>query len=144
MKKHSAVFQGKTPQTHLQSYQSGASSPLEQLTCWLESIQTTIWDRISSEDEMISSVGALKRHWLRSCWVLDMWSQAQRTNMILPPLNLDGNGWLRVNDEELAIDWDSQDNIQKVRDRVSLLLKGCGCKSNCKMNRCSCRRKEKS
>ena len=70
-----------------------------------------------------------------------MWSQAQCINMTLLPL--DGNGWLRVSDEELAIDWDSQDNIQRLRDRVSLLLKGCGCKSGCKTNRCSCR-KEKS
>ena len=70
-----------------------------------------------------------------------MWSQAQHNNMTLLPL--DGNGWLRVSDEELAIDWDSQDNIQQVRDRVSLLLKGCGCKSGCKTNRCSCRKKEK-
>ena len=138
MKKHSAIFQGKTPLTHLQSFKSGASSPLEQHALWLESIRTTI----SFEDEMIPSVDALKRHWLRSCWILDMWSQAQHNNMTLLPL--DGNGWLRVSDEELAIDWDSQDNIQRVRDRVSLLLKGCRCKSGCKTNRCSCRKKEKS
>ena len=37
--------------------------------------------------------------------ILDMWSQAQCINM-----TLDSNGWLRVSDEELAIDWDSQDN----------------------------------
>ena len=89
------------------------------------------------EDEMIPSITALKRHWQRSCWVLHMWRQATNNEMnIESPV---GNGWIEDNGK-LAIDWESQENIQKVRKRVDLLLKGCACKTGCKTNRCSCKR----
>jgi len=61
---------------------------------WLDLIRQTIWDRISSENESIPSFDALYFHWLRSCWVLHMWQQAECNNMTLASLN--GNGKMAV------------------------------------------------
>ena len=89
---------------------------------------------------MIPSFEALRRHWLRSCWVLHMWRQAQVTGtMALEPLI--GNGWLKDQEGKLAIDWESEENITKVKSRVDLVLKGCSCKAGCTTNRCGCRKK---
>ncbi len=43
----------------------------------------------------------------------------------------------------LTIDWDDPTNMQKVRDTVSLLLKGCSCKKGCGSKRCGCLRSGK-
>ena len=80
------------------------------------------------EDDMIPSVGAFKRHWQRSCWVLHMWRQATQNMMLLAPPA--GNGWLKEGGKFL-IDWDSNENMQAVKQRVDLLLKGCACKGGC-------------
>ena len=57
---------------------------------------------------------------------------------------LDGNGWLKPESGKLGIEWDTEENMLKVRDRVRLLMKGCGCKSGCRTLRCGCRRKGKA
>lgn len=64
-----------------------------------------------------------------------MWQQADKNLMTLKPLH--GNGWKETKDG-LEIDWDSQENVENVRYRVSLLTKGCGCKKGCQNARCSC------
>ena len=50
--------------------------------------------------------------------------------MVLVPLH--GRGWIR--------DKDSDENLQKVKSRVNLLMKGCGCKFGCAIKRCGCRK----
>ena len=52
---------------------------------------------------MTPSIDALYCHWMRSCWVLDMWGQAKTCEMILKPQVL--YGW-KVQDGELKFDWD--------------------------------------
>ena len=44
-------------------------------------------------------------------------------------------------DGKLALDWDSDTNIQKVQNRVQGLLKGCKCTKGCKTNACGCKRR---
>ena len=134
-KKHRKAFPGVTSESLFHSFAT-VQSEVEQHYKWLEHICQKIWDRITFEDEMITSVSALKRHWQRSCWVLHMWRQAQENRMILAPPA--GNGWLHQ-DGKLVVDWDSKENIQSVRRRVDLLLKGCGCKTGCNTNRCGCK-----
>ena len=63
---------------------------------------------------MIPSIEALWRHWKRSCWVLDMWRQADRNTMQLA--DLASWGW-KVNNDVLYIDWDSDENQSLVRER---------------------------
>ena len=75
---------------------------------------------------MVPSSGALLRHWKRSCWIIDMWQQADKNQMTLR--SLQGNGWKIIDQATLEIDWDSKENVETVRHRVALLTKGCNCK----------------
>ena len=138
LKKHANAFYGQTPSSLLNSFAMASLSPQEQHRKWLDQIRQTIWDRISSENETIPSYEALHYHWLRSCWVLHMWQQAESNVMLLAPL--DCNGWTK-NNETLEIFWDTAENIQKIRQRVRLLMNGCGCKSGCRTGRCGCKKK---
>lgn len=104
----------------------------------MDHLRQTIWDRISFEDEMIPSFESLIFHWLRSCWILHLWQQAQLNHKKLAPLH--GYGWTRDKDGKLKIHWDTDENRQKVNKRVDLLMKGCSCKSGCTSNRCGCRK----
>ena len=59
--------------------------------------------------------------------------------MVLEPIyqygwTLDGN--------KLNVLWDTPENMQTVRDRVSLLLKGCKCVTGCKSKRYSCKKRD--
>ena len=67
---------------------------------------------------------------------LHMWQQAESNNVVLAPLS--SNGWARDEDGSLVICWDTEESRRKVKERVMLLLKGCGCKSGCKSGRCGC------
>lgn len=64
-----------------------------------------------------------------------MWQQAELSSMVLAPL--DGNGWVRDNGN-LDIFGDTLENRKKVKEKVRLLLNGCGCKSGCRTSRCGC------
>ena len=132
-KKYLSAFKYDSPRTLLNSCQQ--SSPEETHKYWLDTIRDTVWERTEFEDDLPPSFEALWRHWLRSCWVSNMWSQATSAHYHLLPLN--EYGW-RVSDNELSIDWDDPTNIQKVRNTVHLLLKGCSCKKGCKTRRCGC------
>ena len=56
------------------------------------------------ENDMITSVESLFRHWKRACWVLDLWKQSDKNIMYPKPLSK--YGWITTKDT-LAIDWDS-------------------------------------
>ena len=90
-----------------------------------------ICSKIKYEEEMVPSEDALNRHWRRSCWVITVWGQCY------PDLN--GSGW-KVSNGELSIDRDSD---EKVRQMVSLIRKGCRCKTGCNSSRCKCKRQGK-
>ena len=133
-KKHTSAFPGETPECFLNSF-SSATTPLDQHKQWLEQ---AIWDRISFENEMISSLEAFTYHWLRSCWILHLWQQALCNHTQLAPLH--GHGWMRDKGGNRDIYWDTEENRYKVKSRVDLLMKGCSCKSGCGTNRCGCRK----
>ena len=97
-----------------------------------------IWDLVQFENEIIPSTEALYRHWKRTCWVLDMWNKADCNHMVLNPLT--DFGW-KVTEESLTFDWDSECNMEAVRQRVIQLLEGCKCKTGCTTSRCGCRKK---
>ena len=79
-----------------------------------------------------ASTDALYFHWKRTCWVLDMWGQADRNVTVLEPVT--EYGWT-VEDRNLCITWDTDENMKTVRERVSLLLRGCKCVTGCKNKR---------
>ena len=90
---------------------------------------------------MIPSVESLFRHWKRACWVLDLWKQSDKNIMCPKPLS--EYGWITTKDT-LAIDWDSQSNMDAVRERVAGLLKGCACKTGYLTRQCGCQKKGKA
>ena len=139
-RKHRAVFLPSYPSpiTLFNSLKKDGQSPEVHHVAWLDVIRERIWSRIKYEEEMIPSEGALYRHWLRSCWVLSVWKQADSQNIVYHPL--DGNGWRQPDSETLEIDWDSNDHLSTVRTRVALLQKGCGCKTGCRTGRCKCKK----
>ena len=66
------------------------------------------------------------QHWLRTCWVSHMWSQAADNHMIIPDVS--DFGW-KVLDGTLQYDWESYENRMAVQQRVGFLLRECSCSS---------------
>ena len=69
-----------------------------------------------------------------------MWRQADSNSMNLKPMTEYG---CVAEDNNVRIIWDSQKNVQSIRERVHVLLRGCKCITGCTTGRCSCRRKQK-
>ena len=88
---------------------------LQNHKAWFENIRQCIWDRIQFENEMIPNNDVLHRHWKWVCWVLYLWAQADRITIIPKPLS--SYGW-KVQDNTLAVDWDSDVNTDAVKERV--------------------------
>lgn len=134
-KKHATGFDTSSPAAHFQSFHNTHLTNLQQHLSWLDNIRQNIWYRVKFENEMIPSHEALLLHWKRTCWVIDMWSQADQTAMSLEPIT--NYGWT-LQDNTLCTVWDSQKNMAAIRERVSAVLKGCKCATGCTTKRCSC------
>ena len=140
IKKHGSGFGGTTPETYFKQICEPAQTALHCHNLWLDNIRQCIWNRIQYENEMIPNTDALFLHWKRVCWVLDYWKQADRNTMY--PKTLSNYGW-NVKDDSLTVDWDSDINMDAVRERVVSLLKGCGCRAGCQTRHCGCKGKGK-
>ena len=136
--KHKSAFLPTyhTPVSYFNSFHKDGQSPREHHLKWLDDLRDRIWGKIKYEEEMVPSSGALLRHWKRSCWIINMWQQADKNQMTLR--SLQGNGWKIIDQATLEIDWDSTENVETVRHRVALLTKGCNCKTGCRTARCGC------
>ena len=139
-KKHASGFNTTSPQSHFLTFLDPNLTTMEQHCAWLENVRQTIWDRISFESEMIPSDEALHLHWIRSCWVIHMWAQADTNMTVLQPL--EQHGW-QLTGDQLSIVWDSEENIRSIRARVSLLTRGCKCVTGFTTGRCSCVKKKR-
>ena len=135
-RKHKAAFLPTylTPMSLFNSLAKDNQTHLDHHSAWLSFLRERVWSRIKYEEEMIPSDNALLWHWQRSCWVVAVWKQATQNQITYPPLQ--GNGW-KLDNNCLHIEWDSDDNISKVRIRVALLKKGCGC---CQTGRYKCKK----
>ena len=136
-KKHASAFDYPSPATHFLQFVD--PTPLAHHTEWIDDVRQHIADRSMFDNDMLPTTDALFLHWKRSCWVLHMWAQADRNTMDLKPLT--EYGWNLTNNE-LKVTWDTEDNITKVRQRVSALLKGCKCTTGCKNKVCGCKKRE--
>lgn len=134
-KKHLSSFPFESPRAFVNSLSSQTDESRSQHLQWLETIRNTIWEHIEFEDELPPSSQALWRHWLRTCWVSQYWSQA--TENSYNTLDVTHHGWKCV-DGQVEIDWDAPENILKVQQNVRLLLRGCSCKKGCINRRCRC------
>ena len=52
---------------------------------------------------------SLKLHWLRTCYVVNIWRQADKTLAEYEPLSQ--WGWCYSDEGELIVKWDSEDNF---------------------------------
>ena len=136
-KKHASGFDTPSPPTHF--LQFAHADPSVQHKQWINDIRQNIADRTTFDTNMVPSTDALYLHWKRACWVLSMWGQADRNTMVLEPIT--ENGW-RLECTNLCVVWDMEENMQTVRERVCLLLKGCKCVTGCKNRVCGCKKKQ--
>ena len=141
MKKHGSGFSGISPEAYYNQFLKPGQTALQHHNIWLDSIRQCIWDRIQFENDMIPNTDTLCRHWKRTCWVLDLWKQADTNTIITKPIT--DYGW-KVLDGNLSVEWDRESNMDAVKERVAGLLKGCGCRTGCQTRQCGCRSKEKA
>ena len=134
-KKHATAFESNSPESHFKSFITSSTDIEEQHRNWLDDIRQNTWDRITFEVEMVPSTEALWRHWKRSCWVINMWRQADRNTMEVAGIT--SCGWNLINGI-LSIDWDSDEIQAAVNERVLLLTKWCKRKTGCIAGRCGC------
>jgi len=90
-KKHLAEFTVTTPRALYMSFSQSDVGPIQQHKKIIEAIRERVWSRIQFENELPPSSDALWQHWLRTCWVSSMWSQATQNHMAL--LDLTQYGW---------------------------------------------------
>ena len=137
-KKYASGFSTPNPVTHFNTFDDQGVSTLEHHYRWLHHLRQNLWDGVQFENEIIPSNVALARHWKRTCWVIDMWHQADKNQVILQPIIQ--YGW-QVNDDFFTFDWDSDENMKAITQHVEALLKGCRYKTGCRTQRCGCKAK---
>ena len=139
-KKHFSAFVSlKGVQTPQQLFHTCCeSNPQEQHLKWYNTIRSVVGDRITCEQERMPSHTSMWRHWLRSCWVAQMWSNSPEEDLqgSLPPP--DDCGWKRASDGSYTVDWECPTVQQQVQDTINFLTKGCSCKKGCHSQRCGC------
>lgn len=85
---------------------------------------------------------SLQLHWLRACYVMQVWNQSTCNNIVYPKLV--EWGWHYIESDgmkKLACKWDSLHNNEKIIKYRNLWSKGCHCltsKHLCGSRICSC------
>ena len=138
-KKHATGFDTSSPSAHFLKFCDPSLTQKQQHSAWLEDIRQNIWHRIKFENEQIASDESLWLHWQRSCWVSNMWEQADKN--VLNIGEVSDFGW-SVTNNTISVVWDSQSNVMSIRQRVGALLRGCKCVTGCMSGRCGCRKKQ--
>ena len=82
-KKHSSAFTQQTPVALYNSI-NNCISTWEHHDKWLGMIRQTIWLRTETAAHNLPSTEALKLHWIRTLWVLNMWHKTTENDMELP------------------------------------------------------------
>ncbi len=143
-KKHLSSFvslHGVPTPNQLYNSMDPAKSVEERHKVWYSEIRSIVSERICNEEERVPSYTAMWRHWLRSCWVAEMWSHSIDEDMYCELNEPDQSGWKQDEDGSYIFDWDSQELQQKVQETICFLTKGCSCKKGCKTKQCGCRKK---
>ena len=88
---------------------------------FLDIIRKASW-KGTYEDELLPSDGALQLHWLRSCQVSTFWGQALQAVFMYPEISQ--YGWKLSQDPfSIEVEWDTEENVQKIRRNVSISLR---------------------
>ena len=102
-----------------------------------------VCERITNEEERVPTYTSLWRHWLRSCWVSQMWQNAHLCDLYSSLPQPQNHGWMLSPDGVFSIDWEAPEVQEKISDTIQLLMKGCHCKTGCKSRACGCRKKSR-
>ena len=65
---------------------------------------------MKSEEYYFPSTDSLMFHWMRGCWVAQVWEQSTLDTILFPDLNK--WGW-HMKDIKLCITWDTEENMPK-------------------------------
>lgn len=122
--------------TLFKNLSNSQNTPLENHSLLINTIREALFKRCD-EEHNIPTVEALHFHWLRSCWVCKVWSQADESEILYP--EIDQYGWT-VEGNKVHFVWDTDENIQKVQNRLKLWTEGCSCKTACITLRCGCKK----
>nr|XP_054748899.1 uncharacterized protein LOC129254459 [Lytechinus pictus] len=92
------------------------------------------------EDDLLPSNSALNLHWLRSYWVSTVWDEVNSPIFIYPNISFYGYNVTNQDDKnKVSIIWDTEENINRIRENVIYLTRGCACsKSKCTNRLCKC------
>lgn len=111
-KKHLASFTSiyriETPD---QLYYStdGTSTVMERHKAFIEKIRNINSERITSEEDRMPSISALHRHWLRTTYICNLWSNAALGNVYASLPSPQDSGWILNGNDLYSIDWEDQD-----------------------------------
>ena len=106
---HRAAFrQHADPRSLFNSLKRDTQTPMEHHEMFIDKLRQSIWDRVVYEDNLIPSIDALRRHYLRAAWVLAYWKESKKEYMEPPPITL--YGWKEA-DRKIQVDWESETNI---------------------------------
>ena len=145
-KKHLSAFVAlkghKTP-THLYNSLDPSLQIKEKHMQWLQQIREIVGDRIINEEDRVPTFTSLWRHWLRSCWISQLWQNSSHPDLFPALPAPEASGWLLQNNN-YVIDWESPDVQQNIRHNIEFLTKGCSCKKGCTTLRCGCRKKSRN
>ncbi len=92
-------------------------------------------DRIIYEEDCMPSHTSMWCHWLRSCWIAQMWFNSFKEDIhdSLPQPDL--YGWTKNNDGNYVFDWECPSVQKLVLETITFLTKGCSCKKGCTSHR---------
>ena len=136
--KHRAAFQpAVSVQELVTKLSSSDKSENFTLISVIKHFRENMWERVSTETDMLPNADALQLHWKRCMWVPKYWQQSVDSVMSLSPLT--DFGW-STDDNILSVIWDTEANVKRVNDTIQWYTKGCSCKKGCLTNKCSCRR----
>ena len=133
-------YSNNTPEQLFHSITT-ATTQDEQHKTWYKEIRTIISDRITNEEERPPSHTAVWRHWLRSCWVCQMWKNSPNDQLyrdLSPP---EQSGRERDENGEYSVDWESPEACKQAQETIEFLIKGCSCRKGCHTRQCGCRKK---
>ena len=118
--------------------QTPAISNKDAVYNWIGKIREATMTVMKSEEFYLPSTDSLMFHWMRGCWVAQVWEQSTLNTIVFPDLNK--WGW-HMKDNKLCITWDTAENMAKQNTVMKLWAKGCSCKKGCS-RRCGCKNRE--
>ena len=109
-KKHVTAFVAlkghKTP-LHLFNSIDPSLQPKERHKVWLNTISEVVSDRIINEEDRVPTITSLWCHWLRCCWVSQMWQNSRQSDMFASLPSPEDSGWVLQADNKYSIDWEA-------------------------------------